>query len=175
MTQPLTSRDKHTKLPPRWVIRAAWTCHRALLRVTGNRIGLKVPTPDRHCGAMRLHTTGRRSGRERSVVLNYIEDGDRLVTLAMNGWDPADPAWLLNLRAHPAAAVDLVGERRSVEAYEAAGEERARLSGRCCTTISATATCRRSPPAGDGRPPWSCSDHRRRHRIVTNSVEAVTR
>ena len=127
MTQPLTSRDKHTKLPPRWVIRAAWTCHRALLRVTGNRIGLKVPTPDRHCGAMRLHTTGRRSGRERSVVLNYIEDGDRLVTLAMNGWDPADPAWLLNLRAHPAAAVDLVGERRSVEAYEAAGEERARL------------------------------------------------
>jgi deazaflavin-dependent oxidoreductase (nitroreductase family) len=127
MNEPLISRDKHTKLPPRWFIRSAWAGHRALLRVTGNRIGLKAPTADRRCGAMRLHTTGRRSGRERSVVLNYIEDGDRLVTLAMNGWDPADPAWLLNLRARPEATADLVGERRPVRAYEAAGEERDRL------------------------------------------------
>jgi deazaflavin-dependent oxidoreductase (nitroreductase family) len=77
---------------------------------------------------LRLHAVGRRSGRERAVVLGYIEDGDRLVTLAMNGWDPADPAWWLNLQAHPEATVDLArGARRRVIAHEAAGEERARL------------------------------------------------
>jgi F420H(2)-dependent quinone reductase len=127
MTEPLISRDRHTTLPPRRIIRLIWKAHRALLRVTGNRIGLGLPTADRRCGTMRLRTTGRRSGGERSVVLNYLEDGDRLVTLAMNGWHPADPAWLLNLRAHPAAAVDLAGGSRAVEAHEAAGAERDRL------------------------------------------------
>lgn len=127
MTEPLISRDKHTKLPPRWFVRTAWVAHRALLRVTGDRVGLSVPKPGGRFGMLRLRTTGRRSGQERAVVLGYIEDGDRLVTLAMNGWDPADPAWLLNLRAHPEASVDLVGARRAVVAYEAVGEERARL------------------------------------------------
>jgi deazaflavin-dependent oxidoreductase (nitroreductase family) len=128
----LTSRDKHTKLPPRWVIRTVWAAHRGLLRATGNRMGLKAPTADRHCGLMRLRTTGRRSGAERAVVLNYLQDGDRLVTLAMNGWHPADPAWLLNLRARPAAVVDLLGAHREattceVTGHEATGEERDRL------------------------------------------------
>ena len=32
-------------------------------------------------------------------MLGYVEDGPNLVTLAMNGWDPAEPAWWLNLQA----------------------------------------------------------------------------
>jgi deazaflavin-dependent oxidoreductase (nitroreductase family) len=76
---------------------------------------------------LRLHTIGRRSGLERAVVLGYVEDGDRLVTLAMNGWAPADPAWWLNLQARPQASVDLVNGSRQVIAREAVGAERERL------------------------------------------------
>ena len=115
------------KLPPRWFIRSAWVAHRALLRVTGDRVGLAVPTPGRHFGMLRLHTIGRRTGNRRAVVLGYIEDGDRFVTLAMNGWDPADPAWWLNLQAQPEATADLVGGSREVAAYRATGTERERL------------------------------------------------
>jgi deazaflavin-dependent oxidoreductase (nitroreductase family) len=77
---------------------------------------------------LRLHTVGRRSGQPRAVVLGYIEDGDRLVTLAMNGWDAADPAWWLNLKARPEATVDLArGGSRRVTAHEATGADRERL------------------------------------------------
>ena len=113
-------------LPPRWFVRSAWVTHRALLRVTNDRVGLSTPTPSR-CGMMRLTTTGRHSGEARAVVLCYIEDGDRLVTLAMNGWATADPAWWLNLRAQPRATVDLIGGSRTVVATQADGEARARL------------------------------------------------
>jgi deazaflavin-dependent oxidoreductase (nitroreductase family) len=122
------SSTSRTTLPPRWFIRGAWSAHRTLLRVTGDRVGLATPTPGGRFGMLRLHTVGRRSGRDRAVVLGYIEDGDRLVTLAMNGWNPADPAWWLNLHAHPESTVDLAGGgRRRVIAHEAVGEERTRL------------------------------------------------
>ena len=116
-----------SKLPPRWFIRSAWAAHRGLLRATGDRVGLSVPTPGRRFGMLRLHTVGRRSGHHRAVVLGYIEDGDRFVTLAMNGWAPADPSWWLNLQAKPEATVDLAGGSREVTAYRATGAERERL------------------------------------------------
>jgi deazaflavin-dependent oxidoreductase (nitroreductase family) len=112
-------------LPPRWFVRSAWKTHKVVLRATNDR-GLRPPTPGR-CGIMRLVTTGRRSGEPRAVVLCYIEDGDRLVTLAMNGWDPADPAWWLNLKARPEATVDLATGSRPVLAAQATGDERERL------------------------------------------------
>ena len=76
---------------------------------------------------MRLTTTGRRSGQERSVILGYLEDGPNLVTLAMNGWGEGEPAWWLNLLAQPRARVQLKGETREVVAHAAAGPERAEL------------------------------------------------
>src|SRR5262245_1180849 len=42
---------------------------------------------------------------ERSVILGYVEDGPNLVTMAMNGWADGEPAWWLNLQAHPDATV----------------------------------------------------------------------
>jgi deazaflavin-dependent oxidoreductase (nitroreductase family) len=77
---------------------------------------------------MRVTTIGRRSGRERSVILGYYEDGAKLVTLAMNGWAEPEPAWWLNLQAHPEATVQLKGgPPREVRARAATGEERTRL------------------------------------------------
>jgi hypothetical protein len=48
--------------------------------------------------------------------------------MAMNGWGAAEPAWWLNLQAHPGAVVELTGgDRREVLGRAAAGEDRDRL------------------------------------------------
>ena len=120
---------KRPSVPPRWFIRAAWYVHRAVLRVSGGRVGLWRPRPGRW-GTLRLTTRGRRTGRERSVVLGYFEDGADLVTMAMNGWGEGEPAWWLNLQAHPEAEVQLADGRRLVTGRAAVGEERARLWAR---------------------------------------------
>jgi len=76
---------------------------------------------------MRLTTVGRRTGQERSAILGYVEDGPSLVALTVNGWAEPEPAWWLNLQAHPDAVVELVDGLRPIRAREAQGDERARL------------------------------------------------
>jgi F420H(2)-dependent quinone reductase len=122
-------RDRAPWLPPRWVIHLAWYTHRGLYRVTAGRVGLWRPRGD-NWGTLRLTTTGRRTGRQRSVLVGYFEDGPNLVTMAMNGWGKSEPAWWLNLQAHPDARVDLVDGPRRVHGRAATGDERVRLWGR---------------------------------------------
>jgi F420H(2)-dependent quinone reductase len=119
-------------LPPRWVVRSAWTFHRAIYMITGGRRGLRNPTPDRW-GMMRLRTIGRRTGEERTAILGYFEDGPDLVTMAMNGWADAEPAWWLNLQAEPDTTVDVKEARRDVRARAANPDERPRLWARWAT------------------------------------------
>lgn len=121
--------EKPARLPPRWFIRLFWSAHRAVYRVSRGRIGLWRPTP-RRWGTMRLTTTGRRSGQPRTVIVGYYEDGPNLVTMAMNGWGEAEPAWWLNLQAHPVATVDLADGPRTVRGRAAEGSERERLWAR---------------------------------------------
>jgi len=114
-------------LPPRWFIVTFWKAHRRIVRASGGRRGLWRPRPDKW-GALRLTTTGRRSGEPRSVILGYYEDGPNLVSMAMNGWGAPEPAWWLNLQAHPQAVVDLAGGTRlEVHGRRAVGDERERL------------------------------------------------
>lgn len=122
-------RARRARLQPRWLIVAFWHAHRALLRVTDGRVGLWRPRPD-GWGTLWLTTTGRRTGRPRKVVLGYIEDGPNLVTLAMNGWGPAEPAWWLNLQEHPDAMARTRAGESPVRARRAQGEERERLWSR---------------------------------------------
>ncbi len=115
------------RLPPRWFIKTFWHVHRRVVRASGGRKGLWVPRPGKW-GALRLTTTGRRSGAPRSVILGYYEDGPNLVSMAMNGWGAAEPAWWLNLQADPQAVVELAGGiRRDVLGRPAVGAERERL------------------------------------------------
>ena len=116
-------------LPPRWFVVLFWHGHRALLKVTGGRAGLWRPRPGRW-GALRLTTTGRRTGRPRQVVVGYFEDGANLVTMAMNGWGAAEPAWWLNLQAHPDAIAQTRDGPRTVRARRAQAAERQRLWSR---------------------------------------------
>jgi F420H(2)-dependent quinone reductase len=118
---------KPPRVPPRWFVHVAWRVHRGLYRISGGRF-LWTPANKRGWGAMRLTTIGRTSGRERSVILGYLEDGPNLVTMAMNGWQEGHPAWWLNLQANPEAVVRLSGHTpRPVHARPASGEERDRL------------------------------------------------
>jgi deazaflavin-dependent oxidoreductase (nitroreductase family) len=79
---------------------------------------------------MRLTTVGRRSGKARTAILGYFEDGPNLVTLAMNGWASPEPAWWLNLQAHPDTVVTLKDGPRAVRGRAAEGDERDRLWAR---------------------------------------------
>ena len=114
-------------LPPRWFIKTFWKAHRRVVAASHGRRGLWSPRPGKW-GALRLTTTGRRSGELRPVILGYFEDGPNLVSMAMNGWAAAEPAWWLNLQANPKAQVELAGgTRREVLARPAVGPERERL------------------------------------------------
>ena len=113
-------------LPPPWFIRLAWAVHRAIYRVTGGRRGLWPPKPGKW-GTMRLTTVGRKTGKERVAILGYFEDGPNLVTMAMNGWMEAEPAWWLNLQAQSEARVELKDGARQVRGRAAVGEEHERL------------------------------------------------
>ena len=120
-------RGEGVKTLPRPLIRTFWMLHRAAYRLSGGRFGLSQPAAGDRFGMMRLATLGRRSGKERVAIVGYYEDGPNLVTLAMNGWADAEPAWWLNLLANPDATVDLAGGPRSVRARAATADERGRL------------------------------------------------
>jgi deazaflavin-dependent oxidoreductase (nitroreductase family) len=122
-----TERTAGLRVPPRVFVRIAWVAHRALLRFSGGRIGLTRPMAGKSFGMMRLTTVGRRTGQPRMAIVGYLDDGPNLVTLAMNGWAEAEPAWWLNLQAQPETTVDLKDGPRAVRGRAAQGEERDRL------------------------------------------------
>ena len=128
-SQASTASTRPAPLPPRWVVRGAWAIHRALYSLSGGRLGLRPATTDTW-GLMRLKTIGRRTGKQRHVILGYYEDGPNLVTLAMNGWGDPEPAWWLNLQAQPETTVELKDGRHAVRGRAATREERPRLWAR---------------------------------------------
>jgi deazaflavin-dependent oxidoreductase (nitroreductase family) len=123
---------KPASLPPRWFIRTFWSVHRGLFSLTGGRFGLRAAS-DTTWGMMRLHTVGRRSGKERAAILGFFEDGPNLVTMAMNGWGEPEPAWWLNLQANPDTIVELPDGPRAVRGRAATPDERPRLWARWAT------------------------------------------
>lgn len=122
-----TNAGAGVRLPPRWFIRTYWAVQRAIYRMS--RLSLRRATSDQW-GMLALRTVGRRTGAKRVAILGYFEDGPNLVTMAMNGWGEAEPAWWLNLQAHPDATVELVDGRRAVHARAAIGNERTELWAR---------------------------------------------
>ena len=94
--------------------------HRWMYRVTGGLLGGTSPM-----GPMLLLTTkGRRSGEPRTVPLLYMEDGARFVVVGSNGGRPQPPLWLLNLRVHPEAEVQVGRKRHRVRAQILEGAAR---------------------------------------------------
>ena len=106
-----------TSLFARWL-------HAPLYRWTGGAGGL-----GRSLGNLTvlLTTTGRRSGREHTTAIWAYPDGDALVLVGSNGGRGTTPGWVLNLRAHPLATVQIQREMRRMRAREAGAEEYDRL------------------------------------------------
>src|SRR5215207_331382 len=83
-----------------------------------------------------LTTTGRKTGKERTTPLMYVEDGKNLVVIASNGGAPYHPAWYLNLKANPDVSVRVRERDLRARAQEAKGEERRRLFARLVDAYS---------------------------------------
>ena len=70
-----------------------------------------------------LTTTGRRSGRPRTVALFAFDDAGRWVVIGSRGGSGRVPDWALNLQASPAASIQ-VGRRTALAVTrELAGDE----------------------------------------------------
>jgi deazaflavin-dependent oxidoreductase (nitroreductase family) len=111
------------RLLVRSVTRYLGALHRVLYRVSGGRIGGRLwDLP-----VVLLTTTGRTSGKQRTVPLCSLRDGDDVVVIASYGGLDRPPAWWLNLEANPRAELATGRTRRSVTARNAAPDERARL------------------------------------------------
>lgn len=82
------------------------TTHRLLLKVSFGKLGWGawgMPV-------LELTTTGRRSGRSRSVMLTApLRVGDALVVVASRGGDDQHPGWFFNLQADSRVQVAVQG------------------------------------------------------------------
>jgi F420H(2)-dependent quinone reductase len=97
----------------------------AAYRLSNGRVAAHVPGGAPIC---LLTTTGRRSGRRRTVPLLYIpRNDDQLVVVASHGGMSRHPAWYLNLMVDPEVTVDVGSRRRSMTARPATEAERGEL------------------------------------------------
>jgi deazaflavin-dependent oxidoreductase (nitroreductase family) len=103
--------------------RAATRLHSFVYRATNGKIGGRMLGSP----VLLLITTGRKSGRERTVPLLYLRDGENLVIVGSNGGAATHPAWWLNLRANPEAIVEVGDQKLRVRAKKADPEEKERL------------------------------------------------
>ena len=74
-----------------------------------------------------LTTIGRKSGKQRTVPIMYLRDGENYVVIASNGGRDSFPAWFLNLKSHPQVTIEVDGISRSAIAQQANPEEQQRL------------------------------------------------
>jgi F420H(2)-dependent quinone reductase len=97
--------------------------NRSLYELTGGRLGGSL----QGAPILLLRVRGRRSGKLRVNPLLYLTENGAHVVVASAGGAPKHPGWFLNLRASPAAEIQVGRERHLVTAREASGEERERL------------------------------------------------
>lgn len=91
-------------------------------RLSAGKVAGQVPS-----GAplMLLTTIGRKSGRERTVPLLYIDYEDAYVLVASRGGMSNHPAWYLNLQTNPEAVAEIGRDHVPVVAANATPAERA--------------------------------------------------
>ena len=94
------------------VMRHVGPLHIAVLRAFRGRGAWRFRGGD----VVLLTHTGRRSGRQFTVPLLYLRDGEDVLVAASNGGVDAEPQWWLNLQENPYAEIEIRGERRAVVA-----------------------------------------------------------
>jgi F420H(2)-dependent quinone reductase len=74
-----------------------------------------------------LRTMGRKSGKERTAALVYLQDGKDLVVVASNGGSDSPPGWYFNIQKKPEVGVQIGRQRTRMRARIADAQERGRL------------------------------------------------
>lgn len=82
-----------------------------------------------------LTTTGRKSGKARSVQLGFLQDGDDYVVVASNFGQEHHPAWSLNLMSNPRATIQVGKEPVAVTAAQLADDEKSAIWSRVAGVI----------------------------------------
>ncbi len=93
---------------------------------TGGRIGGKMNGGD----VLLLTTTGRKSGKQRTIPLIYIRDGSAYVITASAGGADKHPGWFFNVRSNPQATIQVKDKRIQVMAEVAGPEKKPELWAR---------------------------------------------
>jgi len=93
----------------------------ALYRLTKGKIGGRMSGTN----VFLVTTTGRKSGKSRTVPLGVFDRQDGWVIVASNAGGPRNPAWFHNLVAQPQASVQAFGKVIPVRAELLIGEARA--------------------------------------------------
>jgi deazaflavin-dependent oxidoreductase (nitroreductase family) len=77
-----------------------------------------------------LTSTGARSGQQRTNPVAYFDIDDKIYIIGSAAGRDRDPAWAFNLRARPAAMIEVGSDApRSVTAHELPRAERDRIFG----------------------------------------------
>ena len=90
-----------------------------LYNVSGGRIGGKVG----NLPVLLLTTTGRKTGKQRTLPVGYIMDGSAYVITASAGGADKHPGWFFNIRSNPQATIQVKDKPIKVTA-EIAGPEK---------------------------------------------------
>ena len=85
---------------------------------------------DSPAGFLKLTTTGRKSGQQRTVHLMYIRDASAYVVTASNGGKQRPPGWLFNVRSNPQVTIHVQGTQVSAVAEIAEPDKRRELWAR---------------------------------------------
>ena len=110
------------------VVELFWKWHPAIYRWSSGRLlGKLAGLP-----VLLLETVGRKSGERRETALTYLPypfrgeagDSEAAVVIGSVLGEAKHPAWVLNLRADPKAAITIGPSRIAVDAREAEGHER---------------------------------------------------
>lgn len=104
-------------------LKAFINTHIFLYRLTGGRLGGKLAG----ISHLLLRTTGRKTGKLRTIPIACMEHEGNLLVVASNNGQDHHPAWYLNLVANPGVEVQFHGKRKKTTARTATPEERATL------------------------------------------------
>src|SRR5262245_27169947 len=123
----MTTRDHPTgRRPSKLTValqNAVTWIHSVLYRSSKGVIGGRIANSP----VLLLTTTGRRTGKKRTVPLLYLMDGRNVVLVASNGGAVRHPTWWLNLQNTPEAWIQIKSQRQCVKAEQASKMDKQRL------------------------------------------------
>lgn len=97
-----------------------------LYNISGGRIGGKMG----EVPVLLLTTTGRKTGKQRTLPLVYIMDGSAYVITASAGGADKHPGWFFNIRSNPQATIQVKDKHITVTAEIAGPEKKPELWAR---------------------------------------------